>query len=184
MNSRHCLTLMFSLCLQTAHAAGPHVHGVASLDVAVDGASLTLILISPLDSLVGFEHAPVDAAQRAALQAMENRLHDAGSGFLPAPAAGCTLETLEIDMPFRADSATATHAHGHDQDHHHHAQVHGHAELTAHYVYRCEHPERLDALEVRLFETLPRLERLDVQVAAPRGQSATRLTAASPRLSW
>jgi Protein of unknown function (DUF2796) len=36
-----------------ALAAEPHVHGVARLDVAVEGPGLTLMLESPLDSLVG-----------------------------------------------------------------------------------------------------------------------------------
>jgi hypothetical protein len=41
-----------------------HVHGLVSLNVAVDGRILTVQLEAPLDSLLGFEHRPrTDAAQ-------------------------------------------------------------------------------------------------------------------------
>jgi hypothetical protein len=178
------LILLAGAYTPAGYAADAHVHGAARLDVAVDGPVLTLILASPLDNFVGFEHAPVDAAQRAALQDMQDRLRDAGAGFLPAPAAGCAPETIEIDLPFPVEDAAETHAHDHAHDHDHHDHDRGHAEVTAHYVYRCAHPDRLDALEVRLFKTFPRLERLDVQSVGPRGQSAARLTPASPRLTW
>lgn len=174
------LILLAGAYTPAGHAADAHVHGAARLDVAVDGPVLMLTLASPLDNFTGFEHAPVDAAQRAALQDMLDRLRDAEVVFLPAPAAGCAPETIEIDMPFPVEGAAETHAH----DHHDHGHDHGHAELTAHYGYRCAHPDRLDTLEVRLFKAFPRLERLDAQIAGPRGQAAGRLTPASPRLSW
>ena len=51
-----CIVLTFPL---SAHCAPAHVHGVARIDLAVDGDQLTLSLEMPLDNLVGFEHAPV-----------------------------------------------------------------------------------------------------------------------------
>jgi hypothetical protein len=37
------------------HTHGAHVHGVATLDMAAEGGRLELHLLSPLESLVGFE---------------------------------------------------------------------------------------------------------------------------------
>ena len=54
-----------------AHEPGPHVHGVASLQVAVDGNTLTLNLESPLDNVLGFEHAPRSEKQKAAVRSMD-----------------------------------------------------------------------------------------------------------------
>jgi len=51
----------------TAHADSAHEHGSARLDVAVDGDRLHIALQSPLDNLVGFEHAPRNERQRTAL---------------------------------------------------------------------------------------------------------------------
>jgi len=50
-----------------AHAAPAHVHGVAKMDLAVDGNKLTLSMEMPLDNLVGFEHLPKTDKQKAAL---------------------------------------------------------------------------------------------------------------------
>jgi len=65
---------------------GAHVHGAARLQVAVDGNTLNLQLETPLASLVGFEHAPRTNQQKQALQAMAERLRQAGEIFTPTPA--------------------------------------------------------------------------------------------------
>jgi hypothetical protein len=44
-----------------------HVHGAAKLQVAIDGSTATLMLESPLESLVGFEYAPGNKAEKTAL---------------------------------------------------------------------------------------------------------------------
>ena len=47
-----------------AHELGAHVHGVATLQIAVDDKTVTLDFSSPLDNLLGFEHVPRDAKQK------------------------------------------------------------------------------------------------------------------------
>jgi len=59
----------------------------------------------------------------------------------------------------------------------------GHADLDGEFVFRCAHPEALRDMEVRMFAVFPHLQRLDVQVVGPRGQTAASLTAKQPRLS-
>jgi hypothetical protein len=49
------------------HSHGAHVHGVAQLAVAFDGAKGTLELRAPSESIYGFEHEPKDDKQKAAL---------------------------------------------------------------------------------------------------------------------
>ena len=49
------------------HAADPHVHGIARLQIAVDGQTVDLIFTSPAASLIGFEHEPATAAQKRSL---------------------------------------------------------------------------------------------------------------------
>jgi hypothetical protein len=41
-----------------AHEPAAHVHGAGSLEIAIDGAAVQINLYSPLDNLLGFEHAP------------------------------------------------------------------------------------------------------------------------------
>ena len=52
--------------LAQAHDNKAHVHGSAVLQVVMDGETVELALQSPLDNLVGFEHAPRTESQKKA----------------------------------------------------------------------------------------------------------------------
>lgn len=69
------------------HHHHAHQHGVAKLEVAVDGANLSLHLESPLEGLLGFEHAPRSNKERATVAEMRRKLADAGKLFIPTTAA-------------------------------------------------------------------------------------------------
>jgi hypothetical protein len=155
---------------QCALAAGAHSHGVARLDVAVDGATVTLRLASPLDSLLGFERAPRNDAERGQVRAMAQALR-AGNPFVPTPAARCRLASVELASPVMAPEllGSAAGAAGKSAD--------DHAELDGSFVYRCEAPTALQGIDVMLFDYFKRLQRVEAQVVGPQGQSAVRLTA-------
>ena len=64
-----------------AHEPGAHVHGVATLQVTQDQDTLSIDLDSPLDNLLGFEHAPRTDKQKQAVQQMiENLVRFDGGG--------------------------------------------------------------------------------------------------------
>ncbi len=129
-----CTALMLASPLVGAgsdHA--PHEHGVAQLKVALDRGTLLIEFETPLDNLVGFEHAPRTPEQRAALAEAERALKRGEALFaLPAQAA-CTLQEVQIESPWlqgaaSQDSGTEPHrhAHGHRHDEHKHS-THDHA---------------------------------------------------------
>ena len=83
------LLALASLFPSVASAEQAHEHGVATLDVAVDGRTLTLQFESPLDNVVGFEHAPRTDKQRAALKNMEEKLQaTSASPSMPTSPSG------------------------------------------------------------------------------------------------
>ena len=52
-----------------------------------------------------------------------------------------------------------------------------HAELTASWLFSCEHPDEIKRLDVAaLFVEFPNLEDIDAQWASPSGQSAAELS--------
>jgi hypothetical protein len=163
-----------------AHEPGAHVHGVAELRVVVDGARLEATLESPLDNLLGFEHAPRTDAQRDAVRAMAATLRGSPGPLTPTAAARCTLESVHLAssaLPAVLLGETAAAAAPAD------AQE-GHADLDASFTWRCEAPAQLAGLDVGLMHAFPRIRRLDAQVVGPKGQSATQLSAARPALRW
>jgi hypothetical protein len=179
------LAALPGMLLPVAYAGEAHVHGRGTLDVAVDGSILTLRLESPLDSFVGFERAPRNDKERAAVRRMAQALR-AESVFVPSPAAKCRLQEVRLESPVLdasllapagtpGESAASGAGSGSRK---------GHVEIAGEYVYECADAAALRAVEVRLFEAFKRLERLDAQVASPQGQTGARLTAKSRTLTW
>ncbi|WP_164084867.1 DUF2796 domain-containing protein [Pseudazoarcus pumilus] len=180
---RSCCAILALAISSTAAAQHAHEHGVADLRIAVDGATVLVEFDSPLANLVGFEHAPRDAAQREALAALAERLHEP-QGLLSLPAAArCEPVAIEIEVPGHEDE----HGHGHDHDKHDHGHAHDHADehadAFAAWEFRCESIDALDGVELRLIEAFPTIRTLRVNVAAPGGQSSRRVSAARERVA-
>jgi hypothetical protein len=138
-----------------ARAAKPHEHGAVTMDVAVEGGNVNINVELPLDSLVGFERAPRNDAERKAAADALARLRDGAKLFRLDAAAQCTLGSAKVEAPVLEQGAPA-------KD--------GHADADASYVFSCAQPASLTTLEVLLFDAFRRIERVQVQAALPRGQ--------------
>lgn len=138
-----------------------HVHGQAQLQVVLDGAELQLTLMSPLDSIVGFEHRPRTPAQRQAAETALRTLADPAQLFVLPAAAGCTAQAQEVEAPVLQPEAAGAKPHDHAGEH---------ADLEATWRYRCAAPDRLDRVPLKLFERFSTMKRLEVRVAGPAGQ--------------
>ena len=171
----------------TAH--GPHEHGAARLNVAVDGPTVAIDLESPLANALPFEHAPSTPAQREAVQNMAAALHRADKIFILPAAAQCRLKTVTLQseaLPAELlDASTAQQpAKAEHADHDAHATEAQHADLDASFVFECAKPETLKSMDVALFSAWPALHELRVQVVSPTGQHAAELTAKAHTLQW
>jgi hypothetical protein len=152
-------TTLFALCLAPllAHAAGKaHVHGIAKLDVAVEATKITVQLESPLDNLLGYERAPRTDAERKQADAMVARLKAGDAMFRIDPAAQCTLGKVEL-----ASSALKLGQPDPSEE--------GHADIDGTFEFNCVDAAKAAFIDVGLFE-YKRLQRLEVQVAASKGQ--------------
>lgn len=147
-----------------ALADGPkaHQHGVADLEVVVEGRSLSLELEGPLNNFVGFEHGPRTKAERTALDRALELLRKPETVVALPEAAGCVLTASELLNPFAVTKG------GKGPD--------GHADLTAGYQFDCTSPAALERLDVRLFQSFPRLRKLRAAVVAPGRQSGAELS--------
>lgn len=164
-----------------AHAGKAHVHGNAEMQVVVEGKTIEIALQSPMDSLVGFEHAPRNDKQRKAIQGVEERFRSPSTLFVPTAEAKCSASPAEVVLPFGAGSGHEKHD-KHDKHDKHGKDVH--SELEATVRFQCENPSALKGMEVKLFEAFPRLRRVDAQVVSGSGQAAARLTPKQRNLQW
>ncbi|MDX9994051.1 MAG: DUF2796 domain-containing protein [Rhodocyclaceae bacterium] len=163
---KHSLLLVFLLSAATATLAQHrHVHGEGRLEAVLDKDTLTLNLELPLDAAVGFERAPKNDREKAALTAAERILNDPAL-FRPVAAAQCSVQSVQVGMPAFDGSGG------------------GHADIDATHAFRCANPAALTSVETTLFKSMKRLYRLEAQRVGPGGQGAQRLTPNKPALNW
>jgi hypothetical protein len=162
-----------------ALAQGGHEHGVASLDVAVEGGTTLLAFSSPADSLVGFEHPPRDAGQRRLIENAVAALREPVDIRVYRNDARCTLVDSHVQRPYpEAEHAAPGDGHEHADHGEEHAEHAEHADFSAEWTYDCGEgaPSRI---EVDLFTTFPGIATIHVRSIGPQGQTARQLNPAS-----
>lgn len=159
---------------ESASSLGKHEHGLGELDVALDGNLLELEWRSPAANLLGFEHAPRSAEQRAVVTRVQAQLGEAATLFGIPAAADCRLAEPQLDSPLFA----AAPGDEHEQPPGMHNEVH------ARYRFTCRQPAALEALDLgELFRRFPATEKLQVQLIGPHGQQGSELSPAHSRLT-
>lgn len=156
------------------HAA--HVHGQATLLLVVDKGQVQATLESPLDNLLGFEHAPRTDKERQAVRQMAKALQAPDTLLSFDPQAGCKLERTQLNSAVLPASLLqgdqAAPAAG--------AADAGHGDLELEASYQCQNPPR--TIDVRLFKHFKRLQRLNVEIVSEKEQAARQLNPAQPRI--
>ncbi len=168
----------------SAEEPGAHVHGVAEMRIVIDGSRLEIALETPLDNVLGFEHAPRDDRQRDAVRAMAAKLRTPQM-FLPSPAARCKavstkLESAVLPAALLGEAGPAV-APAPAQPA---AKEEVHADLDATFTWNCDAPAQLKGLDTGLMQAFRGLRQVNVQVVGPGGQSATRLKQGQRSLAW
>lgn len=151
-----------------------HVHGQVKLNVALEGKTLSLQLEAPLDSLLGFEHRPRTAAQRAAADSLLKRMNDGAALFRPDATALCSAIKTSVESPTLTAPAPSEAAPSGKEP--------THADLDLSIEFNCEKPDQLGGIDVLLFEAFKNIQRVDVQVAGAKGQAKQSLKRPDKRL--
>jgi hypothetical protein len=155
-----------------------HVHGSATMQVAVDAKVLTINFSSPLDNLLGFEHKPRNQTEAKQVQNMINQFYKP-TALLPSKAAQCKLKTVNLESLVIKKKNPAANVTEHT-----HSEGDGHADLDAELVYHCHQISNLNDLQVNLFKSFPNLHQLNVEIVSERGQTAAKLTPTKNRVTW
>jgi hypothetical protein len=158
-----------------------HQHGVAQLNLALDGHTIYLELDSPGSNIIGFEHTPVSDADHAAIDSAVARLKDGERLFQFDTAAVCRMQDVKIASAL-IDAGHDGHAHADEADAERASD--GHADVVVAYHFECAHPDRLNQLRVGLFDAFAKTERLNVQFVVGNRQGAEQLSATNPVLRF
>ena len=158
---------------------GAHEHGVAKLNVVLDGNTLELELDSPAMNLVGFEHAASSDADTAKVAAVRQQLEQPSKLFGLASAAGCKDDQQALESPLFGDAAKA------DDDGDEHEKGHMHSDINAHYQLTCATPEKLTQLDLApLYKAFPATQKINVQLIGPNGQKGVETSPAKAMVAF
>ncbi len=179
MFKRSSLISLAIICSTAAIAQqSAHVHGFASINLAIDDEELEIEFVSPAESIVGFEYEPSNAAERKAVADAIALLRDPAKLFVLPASAGCELNEVEAEQ--HAEDEHGEHDE-HDDEHAHEDSDAGesHSEFHAHYHFECKNTA-IETIDLRLFETWPRIAEVRVQALTPRGQTGGNIDASDP----
>lgn len=139
---------------------GAHEHGVAELNVVLDGTTLEIELHSPAMNLLGFEHPPTSEDDHRRIAVARQQLEQADTLFGLTAAADCRLGSSHLESPL-------FNQHAHDEHH---------SDIQAHYHYTCDTPDALSRLDlVGLFRAFPGTEKIQLRFIGPNGQNGANL---------
>ncbi|MDY0205575.1 MAG: DUF2796 domain-containing protein [Pseudomonas sp.] len=171
-----------------SHSLGAHVHGVATLNIALENQQLEMQLDSPAMNIVGFEYKPSSDADKQAVVDAERTLKNEQALFALTTAGQCALSSMSIDNDLTEQHDE--HEHGHDNDHDHAAHsdekdTHQHSDISAHYVFNCTAPSKLNSIDLAgFFKAFPKTEKINVQLVTPEAQNGAELSPSNTVLSW
>jgi Protein of unknown function (DUF2796) len=158
----------------------PHVHGNVTLNVAVDGTTLSIELAAPAINVVGFEHVPRTPDERAAVTRIATYLRGGRALIGVPPAADCRFVGTEYTEPqWEADSESEDHSRdadiiGHGHEHH--------ADYEARFNFRCAHPAELAWFEPWLLMKLVDVTEAHVNIVTAIGQRSETVTSGRTRV--
>jgi hypothetical protein len=133
-----------------------HVHGHIQLGVAVGGKQISVDIDTPLESLLGFEHAPRTASEKKLAIEWAQRLREGSSLLRFNPEAQCKQVRADLEATVLGlDNKPASPSHDKDDG--------GHADLEGAWSFECGTPEALRSLEVSFFKHSPHARVMEVQ---------------------
>ena len=109
----------------TAAQQSAHVHGIATLNLAVESDELEIEFVSPAGNIVGFEHEAVTAAERRAIRDAIEQLRKGNELFDLPLAASCSLHVAEVEHG-HGEEEKREDGHGQNAEHDD-GDEHGHA---------------------------------------------------------
>jgi hypothetical protein len=159
---------------------GAHVHGEATLTMALEGSDVEISLESPAANIIGFEYK-ASTEEEKRIEAQAARALKSATMFSFA-GASCELEKVVVVLPGAEHEGHDAHHDEHHSEHHNeHKDRHAeHSEVTANYHYHCENLNKLQQVATGLFKQFPKLEKVDAMWVSASGQGAEELSAKKP----
>ena len=181
-----------------------HEHGVGTLNIAIEGTTVTMMFEAPGADIVGFEHAAKSDADLATIEAAVATLGAPLDLFVVPDAAGCSVVKAQAELESEDDHDDEGHDDqddddhdGHDDDDHDddghddhddeghddHGDEAGHTEFHAEYTLTCDSPDALTQMTFAYFAAFPNALEVEVQIITAAGAQAFEVQRDAPVLN-
>ena len=154
-----------------------HVHGVAELNVVMEGPIVDIELITPSLNLTGFEHKARTKEEETAVAQTEHILLQHESIFVFSDR-GCALKNVMVNVSALVEANENVDS----PDHRGSSANDSHSEVTALYQYKCA--AELSSVQVNIFEYFPRIAQIRSHWAIRSQQGSTVLTKQSRTIGF
>ena len=179
----------FILCFTTLiHANSPHIHGEATASMIIKNNKVTIELLIPSESIVGFEHSPTTDDEIKKIQAATKQLETHSlfnfyevSGILKKHTKLQAIEnTITIDSPLKKQ--VNKHDDHHNHDHQIESKKESHSEFKIQLSYSFDDTSKIAEIKSHLLELYPLIEKLIVIVITDTNQNEFTLTKNQPTI--
>lgn len=154
---------------------GPHVHGRATLAIAVEANNVRMEFAAPGMDIVGFEHEAETARQKRAVETALADLREPLKLFIFPESTGCTVTSAEVKVIAE------------DQEHHDAAAEADdtaeteeledqHTEFRATYALACADAAQLTSIYFPFFDRFAEAHALAVTIIDADGQTSSDVT--------
>jgi len=149
----------------------PHVHGLATVDIALDATTLAINFRAPAINVIGFEHAPASPDEKAAVATAAQTFGAGGRLFIAPAAAGCVQRRAELTpITYESDG----------EDEKPNAPE---ADYEMRYEFACAHPGKLDWIKTTLFDVLIHAQKITVNIVTSDLQTQVVLLPGDSRIA-
>jgi hypothetical protein len=153
-----------------------HEHGKVTLNVALDGSTLSIELDAPAANVVGFEHPPRTADEHAAVARVSAYLRAGRDLIGVPPAAGCRFIGTKYTEP-KWEAVSDSHPVGATA-----GSQEQHADYEARFNYTCDHVAELAWFEPWVLLKLLSITETRVTILTAAGQRAETVTSGHARI--
>lgn len=180
------------LVAQDMREMDAHLHGVSTLELAVENGVVEMNLLSPGMDIVGFEYAAQSDADKDKVEAAIRTLLVPENLVTLPKAAECRL--TEVLAHLHAGDHDHEEEHDDDHDHaegedhaddgdHDHEEGAEHNEFHVRYIYACAHPEELTTVGFPFFDRFEHAQEIEAQFVTDAGAGSVEISRDSAELT-
>jgi hypothetical protein len=162
---------------------GAHEHGRGTLNLAIEGARVSLEFEVPAADIIGFEHVAKTPRQKAAVAQAKKQLLAPQALFKFPGAAGCVVADASVDLEADGEHEQAEAKAGGEGAKGPEATHEGnHSNFHAQYSFTCKDTASITVVEFGYFQAFAGAQKLEVNVITAKGQSSFEVTRTKPRI--